>query len=238
MKMLKRFIFILTVAVCAASCLKDGYMNSYRYHLGATFEGMGVSTSDSVYFEKQIGMGIAWRDMAFYHKLNEEKTEFQGGFILSNLKSGGKDVSKDRYRVNSGKSSTYMVYYCNLNSLKMPEHDIQFLMSQYGSCLMNSCMVNNTKEVVEAVRKTFVAGDSLAVKMTGYKGGQKTGERKYLLAKKTENKDSLVTNWSYFDLKKLGDVEYIDIELISTKGDNIIKAFCLDDMDASISIAY
>ncbi len=238
MKMLKKFIFILTVAVCAASCMKDGVISSYTYQLGANFEGYGLlNGTDSLYFEKQLGIGMAWHDVAFYHKVNENSGEFMGGFMLSNLKSGGKETSMDRYRVNSGNSSTYLVFYQNPSRSNMPEHAVGFLMPEFGTCTMRYCYVNNTKEVVDAVKKSFVAGDTLAVKMTGYLAGKKTVEQKYILAAKSETKDSLVTKWSPINLSKFGSIEFIDIEMVSTNN-AIPKAFCMDDMNATISIAY
>lgn len=97
--------------------------------------------------------------------------------------------------------------------------------------------VNNTAEVVEAVKQNFVDGDRLVLKATGYLNGTKTGEAEIELAEYTEQKDSIIVNWTPFDLDKLGKVQYVEFEMISTK-DNIPTAFCMDDMVARISLEY
>ncbi len=238
--MLKKIFFIFAVAVLAASCMDKGTSYSASYALDASFEYGNIFKSDSLFFDKQYGYGVSWQDLSFYHKLNDEKTEFRGGFILSRLKGSG-ESEQDRYRVNSGVgyfgSSCYMVYYASPSESDMPSHDIMFTTKQYGICSMVGCFVNNTKEFVNVFNESFAVGDSLAVKMTGYLGGEKTGESKFLLAKKSATKDSLVTGWKAFRLDKLAEVDAIEIEMLSNRND-IPKAFCLDDMVANISISY
>ncbi len=236
--MFRKLILTAAVAVCTVSCLKDDEANnSYSYTSRISFDNAGAIMSDSLYFDRQIGLGIGWDDMAFYHKLNEEKSEFLGGFIMSNLKSGGRSEN-DRFRVNSGTSNTYSVYYVNPDPEKMPERDIEFIMSKYGTCNPRYCLVNNTKEVAEAVKSSFKDGDRLAIKMTGYLAGEKTGEADFLLAEYYhDKKDTVVTTWTYMGLDKLGAIDVIDIEIVSNRND-IPKAFCMDDMAASVRISY
>ncbi len=239
--MLKKLLFVMAAAVAAASCVNENQGYSANYTLGVTFEyGAGVFQSDSLYMDKQLGVGIAWENMGFHHKLNDDKSEFQGGFVISRLKGGGTS-EQDRFRVNSGVgrsgSYTYAVYYANPDESKMPEKDIEFLEPNYGTCTMVGCYMNNTKEVVNAVKANFVEGDRLAVRMTGYLGGEKTGEAEFVLAEYTAEKDSLVTGWSPFTLDKLGSVETIDIEIISSR-DDIPTAFCMDDMITQVSVTY
>ncbi len=229
----------MAVAVCVVSCFKDGPTYSNSYTADTHFESYASFGSDSLYFENQYGGGIGWQDFAFYHKLNSDKTEFQGGFILSRLKGSG--YGNDGFRVNSGvgmgKSDTYAVYYQNPDESKMPEHDIEFLARNYGTCSMIGCYVNNTKEVVESVRNTFKVGDRLAIRMTGYLDEKVTASQEFVLAEYTEAKDSVVTAWSPFKLEKLASVDYVDIEFVTNR-DDIPKAFCLDDMMAKISVSY
>ncbi len=238
--MIKKLLLIFAVAVCAASCLDSDTTYSTSYTLDATFEYGNVFQSDSLFFDMQSGVGLGWKDMAFYHKLDKDNKEFLGGFILSCLKGKG-ESEDDRFRVNSGRgygeSSNYMVYYINPDESKMPEKDVEFLSSKYGTCTMAGCYVNNTKEVAEAVRNSFVDGDRLSIKMTGYLDGKVTASQEFVLAEYNVLKDSLVTTWSPFQLDKLGMIEHIDIEIISTR-DDIPKAFCLDDMIAKVSVAY
>ncbi len=239
--MLKKLFVVLALAACAISCLKDNQSYSASYTLDTTFEyGDVFGSRDSLYFDKSMGVGIGWQDLGFYHKLNGDKTEFLGGFILSRLKGNG-DSDQNRFRVNSGvgmnKSRTYMVYYQNPVGSEMPEKDIEFTSKLYGTCEVIGCFVNNTKEVLDAVKESFVDGDKLAIKMTGYLNGKATGTQEFVLAEYTEQKDSLVTSWSAFKLDKLGQVDLVDIDIISTRND-IPKAFCLDDMVATITLAY
>ncbi len=242
MDMIKRLFFVLAVAVCAASCLdNDGKNYTNSYTLAATFEyGAGVFQSDSLTFEKQNGYGLGWQDLGFYHKLNKEKTAFEGGFILSRLKANG-DTAQDRFRSVAGPgqkgSTSYLVYYANPDESKMPPKDFEFMAANIGSCEMIGCYVTNTKEVADAVRSSFVDGDRFAVKMTGYKGGQVAGSKEFVLAEYTEQKDSIVTKWSPFELDKLGQVDSVNIEVVTNRND-IPKAFCMDDLFAKIVVSY
>ncbi len=237
--MIKKLLFIAAIAVCAVSCLDDGPTYSSSYTLRSTFEYGNVFNSDSLSFNAQDGRGIGWQDLAFYHKLDESKKVFEGGFILSSLKGGGS--GNDRFRVNSGagvgKSPTYVVYYVNPDESKMPEKDIEFMSIKYGTCSMGGCFVNNTKEVLEAVKNTFEDGDRLSIRMTGYLDGKKTASEEFVLAEFTPQKDSLVTDWAAFKLDKLGSVQYVDIEVISTRPE-IPAAFCMDDMIAGVSVSF
>ncbi len=240
MEMLKRIFLFIAVTVLAASCLGNGNNYSASYAVNASFEYGEVFKSDSLFIDQQYGFGYGWRDLSFCHKLNDEKTEFRGGFILSRLKGNG-DSDQNRFRVNSGagymNTQCYVVYYQNPEQSAMPSDDIIFTSSEVGTCSMLGCFVNNTKEVVDFYNESFVAGDSLAVKMTGFLAGQKTQERKYLLAKKTEAKDSLVREWKQFNLDKLEIVDKIEVEVLSNRTD-VPKAFCMDNMVANVSISY
>ncbi len=241
MKMIKKLILIFTAAVCAASCWDQGPTYSGNYQLDTEFEYSGLKfNSDSLYFESQEGgKGFAWTDLAFYHKLDESGNVFKGGFILSQLKGSGS--GNDRFRVNSGvgmaNSPTYVVYYRSPFRADMPDHSIEFISKEYGTCEMIGCYVNNTKEVVDSIKNNFKPGDKLSIRMTGYLDGKETGSREYVLAEYTEAKDSLVTEWSPFELGKLGSIEYVDIEVLSTN-ENVPRAFCMDDMFAKVSVSF
>ena len=47
----------------------------------------------------------------------------------------------------------------------------------------------------------------------------------------------IVTKWTFFDLEKLGDVDFIDFEMSSSK-EGVPGYFCLDDLMARIDISY
>ena len=49
--------------------------------------------------------------------------------------------------------------------------------------------------------------------------------------------DTAIYNWTKFNLEKLGDVDAIDFELYSSRS-NIPTSFCLDELNASVTITY
>ncbi len=239
--MIKKIIFVLSAALCALSCFDDGNSFSTKYTLDTTFEYQNAfQPGDSLLIDKTSGAGFGQGQLAFYHQLSESKA-FMGGFMLSRLSGKGDSEENNRYRVNSGNgmagSSNYLVYYYNPQAGAMPKKDIEFTASDNGICAMIGCYVNNTKEVVKAVQEKFVDGDRLAVRMTGMLGGKVTASQEFVLAEYTEAKDSLVTKWAPFELGKLGNIDCIEVEVISTRND-IPAAFCLDDMIARVEIEY
>ena len=149
--------------------------------------------------------------MLVYNQKTIDK-EFCGGFLLSyqkGLPEGGNLVETDgTYRANSPSgaygSRTYAVFYDNPEEGQMPEKDMIFTQSYYGTCGMNSCMVNNTALVAGKVKEHFEVGDKLVLKATGYLDGTKTGESEFVLAEFSSQKDSIVSTWTRFDLSKLG----------------------------------
>ncbi len=240
MKILSRIIVFITVAVCAVSCFEDGPTYSSSYTLNTTFEYRDASfNADSLYFDNKNGVGIGWEDLAFFHKTSGDKSQFLGGFILSAKRGGGE--GNDMFRVNSGagykNSNAYMVYLDNPDDTQMPKNDIEFSSKDYGTCKMLGCFVNNTKETVNAVKSTFTVGDRLILKMTGYLNGTKTGEREYVLAEFTEQKDSIVTQWSPFDLAKLGLVDCVELDVVSTRPDTPTSV-CLENFVATIEVSF
>ena len=63
-----------------------------------------------------------------------------------------------------------------------------------------------------------------------------TGSAEIYLADYSDQKDSVVTKWTMFDLAKLGSVDAVDFEIISSK--DAPKVFCLDVMVASVTLTY
>ena len=94
-----------------------------------------------------------------------------------------------------------------------------------------------TVEVADYVKANFKKGDRLVVKATGYLDGRKTGEAELALADFSEKKDSIVSIWTPFEFGKLGFVEYVDFEIISTDP-NVPTYFCMDNMVAEIDLEY
>lgn len=242
---MKRFIIILSVAVMAVSCFNLDSESKKSYTLFADFEFTWVDYpssfgADSLMFDSEIGLGIGFDYLGFYHKLNAEKTDVAGGFIasyLSPVKADAGGNNSDRlYDILSKKKNTYLVYRNN-GQPDMPEHDIQFMSKKYGTCTMVGCYVTNTVEAADSVLANFEVGDRLTLKATGYLDGSKTGEAEIALADFSAQKDSIVSTWTAFNLSKLGSVEYVEFTVTSTKPD-VPLDFCLDDMIASIELSY
>ena len=124
----------------------------------------------------------------------------------------------------------------------MPATDSAFNFSQsansIGSCIMTSCVVNNTVATAEAIDKNFVNGDRMLLRATGYLDGKKTDSAEVTLAERLSDRDSIVYTWTTFDLSKLGSIDKIDFELLIPQGRNIPATVCIDNVIASISTQY
>lgn len=239
---MKRIVYFISIAVLTVSCLGNSPSTTRNYTLDVNFEyNDSIFATDSVRFESQGGVSIGYMDMAFHHKLNSEKNMLLGGFAVSRLKGSGSFQGRNDFRVNSGAgyggSPTYAVFKYDKTGIYMPEHDIQFINAAYGTCNPLGFYVNNTYEVVDAVKASFERGDRLTLKATGYLKGTKTGEAEIALADYSAQKDSIVVNWTPFDLDKLGSVEYIELEVISTKP-AVPTNVCIDNVVSRISIEY
>lgn len=238
---MKKIVFFVFAVLCAASCMNGTYQQDYPLVADFTYP-------DDVYTREfgadstclGSGGGFPWNDIAFHNKVTATG-EFQGGFILSYLEAPGlgekgKDYIINPYRV-AGKpferSNTYTVYYENPDASKMPEHSITFLVdSKYGTCVLSHCYVNNTEQVYEAA-KSFEPGDKLVLTATGYLGGSVTGTAEINLALP----DTTMYSWTKFDLTKLGSIDAIDFDLYASRS-GIPTSFCLDELNAKVSIEY
>lgn len=240
LKYMKRIMILFVSLIALASCMMDT-TTQQSYTLVATFEYSVDFGEDSLYFDTKYGQGIGWDDLAFLHKLDEDRTEFTGGFLLSQLKSTEDTALDSTWRVVQGRgygsSETYLVYHSNQDKSMMPEHDALFITKDYGTCAPSGCYVNNTALVASKVRSTFEIGDRLVLKAVGYVGEKKTGETEILLADYSAQQDSVMTAWTPFELNKLGTVETIDFELISTRPE-VPLYVCIDNFVASVALEY
>jgi hypothetical protein len=249
---MKKFLFFAVVAISMVSCLNSGTF-SQSYTADITFE-----FSDQVY-SKEFGKDSVYvcpneADMGFFYKQyplsfgqKQVGGVLTGGFVMSYLKGEKNGLlekeadSNDKFRVHAAtgasNSKTYAVFYCNPSESMMPQHDIEFGYKDYGSCLPLGCYVNNTTLVARKVREHFQDGDKLTLKAKGTKFDGSTVETSIVLAEYTEAKDSVMYNWTVFDLSKLGAVNSVDFEVVSTNS-NVPGYFCLDGYIASINIAY
>lgn len=254
---MKRVFYRLSVVFFAAlslvSCLPEADY-SQTVDVNASFEYGEVGfDADSLFYKSEQGIGIGWGALGFLHKVDTVNWNFEGGVLLSYKKGALYDPSdtvalaksdslvfaQDRYRVNTPKDTvnlnSYLVYYQNPDSAKMPEHDVVFLVQSNGACQAKLCFVNNTSYVAYKVAQVFEPGDRLTLTATGYLKGTKTGDASIHLADFSAQKDSIVCTWTAFDLTKLGSFDAIDFDLISTK-EEVPAYFCMDHFIASVTV--
>ena len=239
-KLLLAFIILFT----AVSCLDDAFSTSYVAN--ASFDYYDAEFGDdSLFFDTKYKLGITWDYLAFYHKVDEKSSEFRGGFIMSCLSTpeSGKtdDLTNNQYRANvrvpKSVKNKYAVF-CQTSD--MPADHMQFAFQSssdmMATCAMQAVFVTNTVAVEKSIKETFVPGDQLILRATGYLADQKTDVAEIKLAEYTTNKDSVVTAWTVFDLSKLGSVDKVRFEIEGPAGKDIPTAVCMDNMLAKISI--
>lgn len=87
MKFMRRLFYLIFVGIMAVSCFGDGPSYQRSFTLDAnfeySFEYYSTFRPDSLWFDVQTGAGIGYGDMAFFHKLNADKSEVAGGFLAS-----------------------------------------------------------------------------------------------------------------------------------------------------------
>lgn len=257
-----KLVGAVVLAFALTSCLDSNYSQSYS--LIANFEyGNSVKfRADSTYYAEGA-YAIGYNYFAFCHTLDQTTQEFQGGFRLSALEGqirpakvedesseqttpseslSGEEVVLlgNTWRVHAAPAvNTYMVYHMNAYR---PEYDIAFLVPTNGTCLIKSCQVANTAAVAEEIAEKFERGDRLVLKATGYKDGKETKTVEINLADYTQNdktgqpKDSIVSRWTTLDLSSLQLVDKVKFEMESTK--NVQQYFCMDNMEADITLEY
>lgn len=252
---MKNLVVVFFTALFCVSCLQEAEFNQTATVV-ANFEYGEVDfDADSLFYKTEMGAGIGWGSLAFLHKIDTVNWVFEGGMLLSCQKgvlydpadtsalskSDSLVFAQDRYRVNSLKDSlnnnSYLVYYKNPDSAKMPEHDVVFLVESNGVCQAQQCFVNNTGYVAYKIAQTFEPGDRLTLKATGYLKGVKTGDASIDLADFSAQKDSIVSKWTTFDLTKLGSFDAIDFDVMSTK-EEVPAFFCMDFFIASVTVSY
>lgn len=249
---MKKVLFYVIVAFLSVSCFKDiSYIS--MYHLLATFEYQNPSVQwykDSTYYAGPEYVGLMWNnDLAFCHSVDEFSGDFRGGFRLSCLEGlirpegeSESDAELDKtWRVHAPKDeNAYSVFWFGS---RVPKSHIRFLTYNYGTCTMNSCYVTNTALVAEEVKKNFRRGDKLTLTAVGYLNSKETARTSIEMAdytlydKNGVQKDSIVSNWTKFDLSKLGTVDDVRFEM--TAGMRSIPLyFCLDNLVCLINLEY
>lgn len=248
---MKRILTFILAALSLSSCLDIDSGNRQQYTLIATYQYTGVSfTSDSTFVNAKDTLGFSFDVLSFYHKLDPSLTQLDGGFLISCAeipKSGNTDRLMNTYRaltpVGYSSGNIYTVYRQNPDKSLMPEYDVRFsperadIVLKNKLCKISGCYLTNTVEVADYVKANFKKGDKLVVKATGYLNGNKTGETEIALADFSEQKDSIVSIWTPFELTKLGSVDQVDFEITSTDP-NVPTYFCMDNMVAEIDLEY
>lgn len=253
---MKKIVFFIVVMMSVMSCLNKGSYSQSGYadvNFEFSQEFYKTNFKDSLFFVADGDEGFT--QISGYNSMNymlvfgscQLGSSFRGGFMMSYLKgeANGKltadPAENDMYRVHAASgavsSQTYAVFYDNPNDSMMPKHDIEFLYKDFGTCQVNACYVNNTTLVARKVQEHFVDGDKLVLKATGHRHDGTTAEADIVLAEFTESKDSVMYNWSVFDLSKLGAVDYVDFKVSSTNPE-VPGYFCLDGLLAGIKVEF
>lgn len=244
---MKRLFFILFSLMTVVSCLDDGSGMGQTYTTVADFEyGNAINyLPDSTFFNTKQPEGFGYDVLNFCHQLDPTKSRVEGGFVLSCLempKSGNTSGLKNTYRLYASEpekyiSNTYTVFYQNPEPAFMPAHDIVFPLTANGTCKIVGFYVTNTAEVAEYVKENFEVGDNITLKATGYSGATNKGTVEMKLVDFTEKKDSIVSAWTPFELSSLGYIEFVDLEITSTKP-NTPAYFCMDMVVYSVELQY
>ncbi len=247
MKAVNIFV-ILTAAAVSVSCLNSVGFES-KFQANVTLDEF-TDTSEGDIFEGGkvcLDRSFLSQSILLCNKASEDNTYDFGGFALSKATSKDElEVQDERYAVNceSAASGTVFAVFHNNPDVELGQHiifyDYQYQMS---TCLPVSCMVNNTKTVAESIKKYNETHDTpLEVKLTatGYTAsGTETGSADILLAgpgKTGEARDSIVSSWTVFELKKLGDIDYIKFDIEFSDQVSIPELFCMDNFVADVYI--
>lgn len=248
---MKKILILFFAAFAAISCMTDGaYSQSYTADVTFEYSELVYTTNfkDSVYVMNEgQGQGFLYMQYPIFFSQRLKGPEFQGGFVMSYLK-GEKDgalekeaMDNDAYRVHAPAgalgSKTYAVYYDNPLDSQINVHDIEFGYKEVGTFTQYGCYVNNTTLVARKIKEHFKEGDKLVLKAIGTKHDGSKVETSITLAEYTQTKDSVMYNWSVFDLKSLGAVDFVDFQVTSTNPD-VPGYFCMDGYLSKIDIQY
>ena len=247
---MKKILLYVAVVFSVISCLDGGsYSQSYTADITFEFskEEYANSFKDSLYVIDGIGDAFLYMGYPLFFAQKHTGDRFQSGFLMSYLKgeANGKldnePTENDAYRVHAASgaldSQTYAVYYDNPDVSLRPEYDIQFAYVGNGTCAPLGCYVNNTTLVARKIKEHFKDGDRLVLHAKGKRIDGTETKASIVLAEYTEAKDSVMYNWSAFSLTSLGQVDYVDFEVVSTNPE-VPGYFCLDGYVVSVNVAY
>lgn len=228
-----------------SSCLGDGEMGqTYTLSAGFQYSDMGFYP-DSTFFNTTQPEGFGYDALNFFHELDPGKLRVDGGFIISRQEmplSGNTEGLSNTYRcylkeTGNYAGNIYTVWYQNPDASLMPEHAVQFPLTENGTCTPLGCFVTNTVEVADAIKANFADGDRLVLTAKGFLDGKPAGQKSINLADFSVAKDSIVSKWTPFELDSFGPIDYVDFEVESTNP-NVPAYFCMDNFTAYIEITY
>ncbi len=251
---MKRILVLAALILAIVSCNLDGY-TEYSITSASTFEYDAAYYADSLYLTSYFYGGDSNNSIIFNSNREASGKEMTGGFGLTMKRDSSLVIAEDNlypqytmYATSAARGTKgCAVFYQNPDESAMPEHDIIFTYGQTEDCTCNPsyCMINNTQLTVYSVLSDesdykFEYGDYLKLKITGVKSGANTGSVEFYLAdhRGSEEKiDSVLTSWKTISLSKLGDIDYVDFTLESSKED-FPASFCMDNFVATVYIKY
>lgn len=256
MKYFKYIFLALSVAAASVSCLNNSFyeVNVTSYCDFEYYNAIEAFGEDSLYVENMFEGGPSSAYLIFASDRSGSGAAMTGGFGMT-MKVDTLEISETnkypwytRYgtRSNYGSNRVSAVFMQNPDETLMPEHDIVFSDPDYGTCTPAYCQINNTQQTVAYIysddpARRFTEGDYLKLTFTGYNAGEKTGSVEYYLAdfRIPEDggaaPDSVVTTWKTVALSGLGDIDYVDLDIESSKV-NFPAFVCLDNFSAAIYI--
>ena len=247
---MKKILVLFAAAIFAASCMGiGGYETEYPVVVSFDYTESDFLESsarpDSLLYDTEYKAGFVWDRLAFMHKIDEYTMAPTGGFLVSFLKvpvNCEVQGSYDQYRANAtNKRSSFHKYGVFYQGMEMPQYHLLFTgesnSTTVSTCTMSHMYVTNSVATERAVRGSFEDGDKMVLKATGYKGGEVTGSAQISLAEYTEKKDSVVTEWTKFDLSALGSVDNVKFEIQFLTNKYIPSTVCVDDITARIAIS-
>ena len=241
---MKKIIYAILTSVLLSSCLGSPMLDMTEA-VDVTFDYDDSYFTDSLLFDTQYKTGYACKNFVFYQKFDESpQLTFKGGFVVSMLqtpKSGNTEfLTNNKYRSNVRVEPTYVNKYAVFfQTDDMPEKHLEFLEASSGlisTCTATAVFVTNTVEVEDAIRETFEDGDRLILTATGYLGGVQGNTASITLAEYTTDKDTITSEWTFFDISSLADFDQIRFDIQTPPGKDIPKAVCMDYFLASVSM--
>ena len=241
---MKKIIYAILTSVLLSSCLGSPMLDMTDA-VEVTFDYEDGLFKDSLFFDTQYRTGYGYDNFIFYQKIDgAPELTFKGGFMVSMLQTpkSGKTgpLKNNKYRSNVRVEANYENKYAIFfQTDQMPEKHLEFVVVSNGlinTCTATGVFVTNTVEVENAIKDTFEDGDRLVLTATGYLGGVKVNSASVTLAEYTTDKDTIVSDWTLFDLRSLGDFDQIRFDIQTPPGKDIPKAVCMDYFLASVSM--